>query len=241
MGKRPLIYAHRGARTELPENTMAAFQRAAEVGADALELDVHMTLDGVVVVAHDPDMLRVAGISAEIRRSPWSIASRWDLGKGCTVPSLEGVLDSFRDLFVNIDVKQTEPDMVPATLRAIRRTNRERSVRITSFSSANLRRIAASSFAGSVGVGSVEALRLLCEPSWSLARRPLRGDALQVPRRYGALPLDARYVIGRAHKLGIRVDYWTINDPSEARLLVARGADGIVTDDPRTMVAAFAP
>src|SRR5438477_207510 len=113
------VYAHRGASRELPENTMPAFQRALELGADALETDLHATADGVLVTSHDPDGARVFGVA----RLPLSFAQPW--------------------------------------------------------------------------------------------------------------------VIRRCHALGLRVDYWTVNEPALAISLAALGADGIMTDDPAAIVPAL--
>src|SRR5688572_26510626 len=91
------LYAHRGASAELPENTMAAFRRALELGADALETDVHMTRDGHVMVSHDPDGRRRAGIAATIRGSTLEEVRGWDMGDGHRMPTLEEALVAFPD------------------------------------------------------------------------------------------------------------------------------------------------
>src|SRR5450432_2335644 len=77
-----IVYAHRGARVELPENTMPAFRRALELGADALEIDCHMTKDGVVVVSHDPTGERMAGEKRAIREESFEIVRDWDVSRG---------------------------------------------------------------------------------------------------------------------------------------------------------------
>src|SRR5687768_7474650 len=121
----PRLYAHRGAAAEEPENTLPSFRRALEHGADALEMDLHMTADGHVVVSHDPDGFRMAGVHAEIRRSMLTDVRRWDVGWGFVrdgarpfagrryhMPTLEEVLVELPGVPLNIDVKQSRPDMV---------------------------------------------------------------------------------------------------------------------------------
>src|SRR3954451_10624872 len=100
------IYAHRGASAELPENTMAAFRRAVELGADALELDIHGTRDGVLVVAHDPDGRRTAGVDARIGALSFAETQRWDVGKGERMPRFEDVISEFATLPLNVDLKR---------------------------------------------------------------------------------------------------------------------------------------
>ena len=79
---RPIVFAHRGAAAELPENTLPSFQRALELGADALETDLHMTLDGVIVVGHDPTGWRTCGVAAPIKTSLLREVKQWDAGFG---------------------------------------------------------------------------------------------------------------------------------------------------------------
>ena len=97
------IYAHRGASAELPENTMPAFRRAVALGADALELDIHATADGVLVVSHDPDGRRMAGVARRLADITWDEASRWDVGGGARMPTFEEVVRAFPDVPLNVD------------------------------------------------------------------------------------------------------------------------------------------
>jgi glycerophosphoryl diester phosphodiesterase len=251
------VYAHRGARLELPENTMPAFRRALEVGADALELDCHMTRDGVVVVAHDETGSRTANVAREIRACSFEDVRSWDVGwgfsdraapmsstrpfaaKGFRIPALSELLEELPHARLNIDAKQEEPDMVPALLRTIRRHGAEERVHLASFSSKNLGKIRARGYRGGVSLGPREVMLLRLAPRAALRLGALGGTRAQIPRHHGPIRLDAARFIAKAHALGVAVDYWTINDADEARLLVERGADGIVTDDPRGMVAAL--
>ena len=77
---RPLLFAHRGARTRFPENTLPAFIAAIEDGANALELDVQLTSDGVVVVMHDDDGERMCGVRQMVKDTTWTTVSSWDAG-----------------------------------------------------------------------------------------------------------------------------------------------------------------
>jgi len=219
------IYAHRGASLEFPENTMAAFRRAAELGADALETDVHATADGVVVTSHDPDGARVFSVARRIAECSFAEVSGWG------VPSLEEVVTAFPGMVVNVDLKVDVADLAVALLRRLRAEER---VILASFSSATLRRVRALGYRGPTSLGRSEVARLVSLPG-AAQRGPLAppGKAAQLP-----VSLAKPWIIQRCHALGLRVDYWTVNEPALARSLIAMGADGIMTDDPATIVPA---
>jgi glycerophosphoryl diester phosphodiesterase len=219
------VYAHRGASLELPENTMPAFRRALDLGADALETDVHLTADGVLVTAHDPDGVRVFGVQRRIADCGWEDVRSWG------VPSLEEVVVSFPGVPINVDLKVPAADVAVALLH---RLNCAERVTLASFHSSTLRRVRALGYRGPTSLGRSEVARLVSLPA--AAQRGVLappGKAAQLP-----LSLAQRWVIRRCHALGLRVDYWTVNDPALARSLVALGADGIMTDDPAAIVPA---
>ena len=244
----PTLYAHRGASLERPENTLEAFRLALELGADALETDAHMTRDGSVVLSHDPSGLRMAGVPRLIRDAALAEVRAWNVGANAPcarghrfrIPTLDEVLAEFPDVVLNIDAKQRVPDMVPALLRSIRAAHAERRVRIASFSTRILRRVRALGYEGGTGLSAPELLTLMLAPSRLAGSRILKlGDAAQVPRRAFGVPLASPWIIDRLHARGLRVDFWTIDDPAEAKRLLAMGADGIMTDDIRAVAPAF--
>ncbi|TMA21411.1 MAG: glycerophosphodiester phosphodiesterase [Deltaproteobacteria bacterium] len=222
------IYAHRGASRELPENTMRAFRRALELGADALETDVHVTHDGVIVVSHDPDGARIFGQAARIADSSWAEVRAWGM------PSLEEVVTSFPGVPINVDLKIDAAALAVALLRKL---GAEEQVTLASFQSSTLRKVRALGYRGPTGLGRSEVARLLSLPA-AAQRGPLAppGRAAQLP-----LSLAKPWIIRRCHALGLRVDYWTVNEPALATSLVALGADGIMTDDPAVIVPALRP
>jgi glycerophosphoryl diester phosphodiesterase len=244
----PLLYAHRGAPLEQPENTLEGFALALAAGADALELDVHMSRDGHVVVSHDADGLRNAGDARAITACTLAEIKQWDLAprfgaQRCAgkvrVPALDEVLAAFPSARLNIDVKQSQPNMVPAVLAAIARHAAHARVLLTSFSSVTTRALHAAGYAGDIGLGRGEAVRAVFVPELLQARA--RGGArLQIPLRYGPLSLDRASLIAKMHRRGIAVDYWVVNDIAQAERLLELGADGIVTDDARAMASLFA-
>lgn len=247
------LYAHRGAAAELPENTLPAFHRALELGADALETDAWLTRDGQVVLSHDGDGRRMAGVGRAFAQATLEEVRRWDAGwgfvdarggrpfagQGIRVPTLEELLVELPGVPVNVDVKQRWPDMVPAVLDVVRRCRAEDRVLLASFSSATLRRIRRLGYRGPTGMGRGEVARLALLPGPLVRRLPPRGARAQVPTRAGGVPLASRRFLDLCHGLGIAVDYWTVNEPAEALRLADLGADGIMTDDPARVAPAL--
>jgi glycerophosphoryl diester phosphodiesterase len=234
------LYAHRGASAELPENTMAAFRRALEIGVDALETDVHMTRDGHVVVSHDADGLRRAGVARPIRAVTLEELRGWDVGDGHRMPTLEEVLVAFPEVPFNIDIKQAEPSMVRPLLRLLERLGAEERVTLAAFHMRTLLTVRALGYRGPTSLPKAEVLTMLYAPTSLFRLVPLRGQAAQLPVSAGRMRFDTTDVVARCHRLGLRLDYWTVNDPAEAERLLDLGADGIMTDDPRAIAPVFA-
>lgn len=246
-----LLYAHRGAAAEQPENTLPSFRRALEHGAHALEMDAHLTADGHVVVSHDPTGARMCGVAAEIRRSTLADVRAWDAGwgflragerpfagRGYRIPTLEEVVVEFPGVRLNVDLKQREPDMVEPTVRLLRRLGAEERVWLASFDARVLRRVRRLGWGGGTALARAEVAALLALPA-PLLRLARLGDAAQLPTRVGRFSLARPWVLARCRALGLRVDFWTVNDPTEARALLALGADGLMTDDPAALAPLF--
>jgi glycerophosphoryl diester phosphodiesterase len=245
----PLLYAHRGAPLELPENSLVGFARALELGADALEIDVHMTRDGHVVVCHDASGERIAGVARQLRDCTLSEIKQWELRGPLTagssagtarVPALDEVLEAFPQAHLNIDIKQHAPEVIDAVLAVIAKHAAAQRVLLTSFSSAITRGVRARGYAGRTGFGRAEVVGLVFAPARVLSRVRSGGSRAQIPRRFGPIVLDRPELIDKLHALGLAVDYWVVNETHEAQRLLARGADGIVTDDVRAMAQLFA-
>ena len=250
----PTLYAHRGAASERPENTLASFARALDLGAGALETDLHLTADGHVVVAHDATLARTAGVPVTIARATLDELRRCDVGwgfvdrdgrrpfvgQGVRIPTLEEMLSEFPGVPVNVDVKQPGLVMVEATLAVLRRLDADDRVLVTSFDDATLRAVRARGDRGRTGSGPLDVLRLHSSPQALLSRQAFAGSAVQVPPAMYGLRFDGAPFIERCHSLGLPVHYWTINDPAEAARLLDRGADGIMTDDPAAIAPVFA-
>ncbi len=236
----PIVYAHRGASAEVTENTLEAFACAIELGADALETDVHLTRDGRLVLAHDPELGRVSGgaFTRPIKEASLAEVRGWRLDGGLRVPTLEDALAAFPDAPFNVDAKEDRADVMATLVRSVRAQGAEQRVRLASFHSRNLRRAREMGWTGRLGMAQSEILAALALPA-GLAARFTRGcDAAQVPPRVVGVDFTAQCTIDRLHGRGFRVEIWVVDDPDEARALVLRGVDGIITNDPRRIVPA---
>jgi glycerophosphoryl diester phosphodiesterase len=248
------LYAHRGASAELPENTLQAFRRALEIpGVDALEMDVHLTRDGHPLVSHDDCADRMGGVRAFWRDLDLAEAQRVDLGhgflapdggrphlgKGFRAPTFEEVLVELPGVRLNVDIKQASPPMVSPLLRLIRKLKAEDRVTLASFQMRTLLAVRQRGYGGETALAQNEVAALCALPRRVIESLPFVGDCAQVPTQVGPIKLASRWFIDKCHALGMRVDFWTINDPAEARRLIALGADGIMTDDPFVMAPAL--
>ncbi|MCP3012634.1 glycerophosphodiester phosphodiesterase [Nocardiopsis dassonvillei] len=236
----PVALAHRGGwllddqgvrRTEL-ENTAAAFQHAVDLGYTYLETDVHATSDGVLMAFHDPTLDRATDMSGAIGDLPHREVARARVAGREPVPVLEDLLGTWPEARFNIDVKA---DAAVLPLReALRRTNAWDRVCVGSFDQRRLdraRRLLDRPVATSCGPLDVVRLRAasLSPLLRSLASRvPV---CAQIPLRHGAIPLLSRDLIATAHRLGMQVHVWTINEPGTMERLLDAGVDGIVTDN----------
>ena len=235
----PLAFAHRGGAAEGDENTAAAFARAVAFGYRYVETDVHSTADGVAVVFHDKTLDRVAGRSGRIADLSWADLRTVRIAGEAAVPRLDEVLDAWPEIRFNIDVKS---DAGPEpTVEAVRRAGATGRVLLASFSDARLARVralAGPEVATSVGMRSATRLRLA-----SLAGLrpglPESVAAVQVPVRHGPVRVVDQRFLRTAHRLGVQVHVWTIDEPDEMRRLLDLGVDGIMTDRIEVLRAVF--
>ncbi len=240
------LYGHRGAPAHLPENTLPAFERALADGANSLEIDVHPTADGHFVVAHDPDGQRMAGVAEDIRTSTLDQVKKWNVAAGAgrddlgrhSIPSLAETLDGFPDVPMSIDLKPDDPNAVAPLLDVIARHGSEDRVTLASFSNRVVRRIRQLGYPGRTTLSKFEVavLRFLPAP---LAKKFISGNSAHIPVVHSGIRLDGRNFIARCRALGLRVDYWVVDDPQEARRLLDLGATGIMSDDPARIAPVF--
>ena len=241
-GAHPLV-AHRGASTEAPENTLPVFERAAALGVDAFEFDVRLTADGAVVVHHDPSLERttdqtgplIAQTLAQLRSADAGHHFSRDGGathpfrsQGVSIPTLDEVLGAFPAMPFLIELKEM--------------VGQERVRNVILRHDAAGRCVVASEHHDAlacfrdgrflVGASREDILRLLVGSATGFRPRKVEYHALSVPSRHHFIPVATRRFIADAHRLGCPVHIWTVDDPAEAAELRARGANGILTNDP---------
>jgi glycerophosphoryl diester phosphodiesterase len=230
---RPRVLAHRGLALDAPENTMLAFEAAVRAGADYVETDVHVSADGVAVLAHDPTLKRVASGRAErVAELGVHELARIDLGAGQGFPTLDEALHAFPNTRFNIDVKTDAA--IDATVDVVLRADAAERVLLTAFSDARRRRLAAMVPGVATSAGRASVLRARAASvtgNAPLLRRAVAGaHALQIPERVGRIRLLSPGLIDTAHAAGVEIHVWTVNEEAEMRRLLALGIDGIVTD-----------
>jgi glycerophosphoryl diester phosphodiesterase len=224
----PIAFAHRGAALPGQENTFAAFDRVIELGFTYLETDVRSTRDGVAVLMHDAHLGRTTDRSGAIAALPYAEVARARVGGTEPVPRLDELLGSYPDLRVNLDVKA--PSAVGPLVEAIRRAGALDRVCVGSFHDRLIpavRMRLGARLCTSLGPRGILALRLgtLRETTGSTA------GCAQVPPGLGLIRVIDRRFLASAHRLGLPVHAWTINDRAEMERLLDLGVDGIMTDD----------
>ncbi len=205
---------------------MPAFERAVRLGYTYLETDVHVTADGVVVAFHDDDLLRTCGRPGRISELPWAEVSQARVDGREPIPRLDELLAAFPQARVNIDCKIDRA--VGPLADVLERTAALHRVCVASFSdrrTAALRRRLGPGLCTSAGPVELAALRYA----------GLRGTAarvVQVPVRVRGVHVLTPALVRRAHRWGLQVHAWTIDDADEMRRLLDLGVDGIMTDRP---------
>jgi glycerophosphoryl diester phosphodiesterase len=209
---RPRVFAHRGASGDYPENTLPAFAAARDVGTPYIELDVHMTGDGHVVVAHDNNLTRVAGADVLIPEMTLAELSHVDAGynftpstsaagefpfrgRGIRVPELAEVFDACPEQRFIVEIKQTSPGLIDGLVGIIDRTG--------------------------------------------MRRRVLVASEHQAP--IDEFRIAAPDIVVAAHKIGVEMHVWTIDEKAEMRAMLALRVDGIITDFPARLLKLIAP
>jgi glycerophosphoryl diester phosphodiesterase len=238
---RPRVFAHRGGSALGPENTLAAFDRGMRAGADGLELDVHLSADGVPVVFHDRTLERTTNATGPVAARTAAELARVDAGwhfqdaegrhpfrgQGVGVPTLEEVLSRFRGVPIIIEMK-VDSDAFGARVASVCAAG------YGPHSAAAVRR----------ALPEVAASACHSEVRWALyrswARWPVSAPAYggyQVPEYAGRIRIVSPRFIADAHAAGLEVQIWTVDEPDEMRRYLAWGADALISNRPDLAVA----
>ena len=207
-------FAHRGGAHEGVENSLAAFAHAVDLGFQHLETDVQVTADGVVVVLHDPTLDRTTDGHGLVAAQSWESLRRLRLRGAHQIVRLEELLATFPQCRINIDLK------VDTRIRRFRELTSHR-------------------VCTAAGPREVAQVRLAA----TLGRRvspSIGADCLQVPVRVGRVGIVDQPFVETAHRGGLAVHVWTVDDSATMRQLLHLGVDGIMTDAPSVLAAEFA-
>jgi len=254
---RPMIIAHQGGEGLRPSNTMIAFENAVALGVDVLEMDVHSTRDGALVLIHDDTVDRTTDGTgrvndltlAEIQQldagdywTPDDGATYPYRGQGARIPTLDEVLSAFPQMKFNIEIKQTEPPIASSLCESLRAHGLTDRTLVASFhpTAMNEFRAACPEVATSMVEDEIRPFFILNTIFLGALYRP-PGAAFQVPEYSGnRRVLTPRFVRG-AHGNNVAVHPWTIDDPADMARFLDMGVDGIITDRPDLMIELLQP
>jgi glycerophosphoryl diester phosphodiesterase len=233
-GGRPLVLGHRGARREAPENTLPAFRRALELGADGVELDARLAADGTVIVLHDDSLERTTNGQGRADRLSWDELRCLDAGGRygpafagtplCTLAEALQVLAPAR--LVNVELKGLGRDsgLERQVLEVVRQAGMVQRVVLSSFSRAHLGRLRR--------LDERIALAWLFQWRWQWPIAFWLARSLQLQALHPAGAVVTERALCRAHRLSLRVVPWTVNQEEVVRRMLSWGVDGLITDRP---------
>lgn len=245
-----VVLAHRGWSGRFPENTMLAFHKAAELPIDGLEMDIHSTRDGVLVVFHDEEVDRTTDGHGRIQDFNYTELRRLDAGyrfspdegqsfpfrgQGVKIPALAEVFEAFPHFWINVDIKQKEPNIVRPFCQLIHEHGLEANLAVGSFSNSTIQTFRQM-------CPEVMRVASLRETLWLYLLSKLRLDrwyrgrahAMQVPPvedNYNLTVVTPRFVQA-AHRSNTAVHLWTINEKEEMRHFMDMEVDGLISDFP---------
>ena len=245
----PHIIAHQGASLDLPPNTIEAFQLALDHGADIIELDIWRSMDGVWVVIHDGNLLRIAGVNKDVEQMPFEEIQSLDAAynfsdssgnylyrnKGYRIPSLEEVFKEFNRKKINIEIKDNRKLGLSDLVELVKKYDMEQK---TLFISPHysvikkFRKISKNKIATGASKTDIKHLVYFGKLPWYRNRF----DAFQMPfyskkvERYG---LKNPKWIENMRSRGLEVHYWTIDNYKDIKKAFSIGASGVITNRPK--------
>ena len=245
----PHIIAHQGASLELPPNTIEAFQLALDYGADIIELDIWRSMDGVWVVIHDGNLLRIAGVNKDITQMSLEEIQSLDAAynfsdssgnylyrnKGYRIPSLEEVLKKFNSEKINIEIKDHRKLGLSDLFELVKKYDMEQKILFISSNYSvikEFRKISKNKIA--TGASKSDIKRMIYFGNLPWYKIPF--DAFQMPfyskkvERYG---LKNPKWIENMRSRGLEVHYWTIDDYKDIKKTFSIGASGVITNRPK--------
>ena len=249
---RPLVIAHQGGDGVWPGETMFAFQNAVDLGVDVLEMDIHITADGELVLMHDETVDRTTDGSGGIESMTLEELKKLDAaydwtpdegktfpyrGNDLTIATLEEVFKAFPDMRMTIEIKKTNASMAKPFCDLIREYNMQDKVLAASFHDERLKEFRAEcpEVATSSAKNETTAFVLMTKVFLGGWYSPAF-NSLQVPEKSSGITVMTPGFVRAAHARNLAVEPWTINDEETMRKLIEWGVDGIITDRPDIML-----
>ncbi|MDG1311576.1 MAG: glycerophosphodiester phosphodiesterase [Porticoccaceae bacterium] len=239
------VIAHGNGRALLPGNTLEAGVNALEVGADILELDIHLTADNQLVVRHDNIIDTTTNGVGVIAEMTLAELQQYDVGfhevdfpelsysSGIVIPTLESLFDKMPNSRYLIELKPIKTAAADHLCALVKKRNLREQVVIGSFHSSVLEYFRQVCPAVPTSLGQSEAAQLVVLSRLGLSHLySSPGVSVQLPVIYGGFEILTPAIVKAAHHLNIRVDAWTVNDPKIMQKLINMEVDGIITDRP---------
>lgn len=248
----PLVIAHQGGDGLWPGDTLYAFEQAAALDVDVLEMDLHITKDGVLVINHDETVDRTTEGSGTIEDMNLTEIKALDAGydwtndegstypyrgMGITVPTLDEVFQTFAGYHMNIEIKTTEASMAVPFCDTIRAHNMQGKVLVASFLDERMQefRQVCPEVATSSARQETTVFVILSKAFLGRFYSP-RFYSLQVPEESSGITVMTAQFVRAAHERNLHVEPWTIDDPVQMKLYIDWGVDGLITDRPDLML-----
>ena len=248
----PLVIAHQGGDNLWPGNTLFAMQQAAELGVDVLEMDLHITKDGILVLIHDETVDDTTDGTGEVEVMTLDEIKQLDAGydwspdsgtsfpfrdQGITIPTLEKIFQTFPDYRMTIEIKKTNGSMADPFCNLIRQYEMQDQIVVASFYDERMDefRQVCPEVATSSAKQETTTFVLLTKVFLGRLYSP-KFHSLQVPKESSGITVMTPSFVRAAHERGLAVEPWTIDDPDEMRQYIEWGVDGIMTDRPDLML-----
>lgn len=221
------VLGHRGAPAYEPENTLASFKKAIELGVDQIELDLRFSKDSKLVVIHDEKLDRTTNGKGLVREFTLAELKKLDAGKGEKIPTLQEVIDLIRDKGIFLQIELKESNMQRHLLDLIQKNNLEERVMVISFLHEELRKIKELNPNIKTGIligqKSIDPLERL---------RQVRADAISMRHT-----LVNKRLVERLHQNNIELTVWVVNEPRDVRRAIELGVNIIGTDKPDLVIS----
>ena len=243
-----LVIAHRGGRGLWPEETLYAFQHAADMGADVLDMDIRSTRDSVLVMIHDDTVDRTTDGAGPVEGFTLAALKALDAGyrwtddngghfsfrgRGITIPTLAEVFAAFPDARMNIEIKPDRADVAVALGRMLREHGKAEQVIVCSLHNEVMQELRRRfpEVATAASTREVKQFFYLNLIFLGFVHSP-PAMAMQVPEYGGGFHVVTPHFIGGAHGRGMKVHVWTVNESADMERLMDMGVDGLFTDYP---------